>query len=54
VVITHNAAIAGMADRILPLADGRITHVDVNARKLTPSSCPVKAIDRKLLRDLCR
>ena len=37
VVITHNAAIAGMADRILHLADGRITHVDVNARKLTPS-----------------
>jgi len=37
VVITHNAAIAGMADRILHLADGRITHVDANARKLTPS-----------------
>ena len=37
VVITHNAAIAGMADRILHLADGRITHVDANAHKLTPS-----------------
>jgi putative ABC transport system ATP-binding protein len=37
VVITHNAAIAGMADRILHLADGRITHVDVNAHKLKPS-----------------
>jgi putative ABC transport system ATP-binding protein len=35
VVITHNAAIAGMADRVLHLADGRITHVDVNAHKLT-------------------
>jgi putative ABC transport system ATP-binding protein len=37
VVITHNAAIAGMADRVLHLADGRITHVDVNVRKLTPA-----------------
>ena len=35
VVITHNAAIAGMADRVLHLADGRITRVDVNERKLT-------------------
>ena len=37
VVITHNAAIAGMADRVMHLADGRITRVDVNARKLTPA-----------------
>ena len=37
VVITHNASIAGMADRVLHLADGRISHVDVNARRLTPS-----------------
>ena len=37
VVITHNAAIAGMADRVLHLADGRITRVDTNAHKLTPS-----------------
>ena len=37
VVITHNAAIAGMAHRVLHLADGRISHVDVNARRLTPS-----------------
>jgi putative ABC transport system ATP-binding protein len=37
IVITHNAAIAGMADRILHLADGRITHAETNARKLTPS-----------------
>jgi putative ABC transport system ATP-binding protein len=37
VVITHNAAIAGMADRVLHLADGRIGAVDVNARRLTPS-----------------
>jgi putative ABC transport system ATP-binding protein len=37
VVITHNVAIAGMADRVMHLADGRITHVDVNEHKLTPS-----------------
>ena len=37
VVITHNAAIAGMADRVLHLADGRITHVDVNDHKLSPA-----------------
>ena len=35
VVITHNAAIAGMADRVLHLADGRITRADVNEHKLT-------------------
>jgi putative ABC transport system ATP-binding protein len=35
IVITHNAAIAAMADRVLHLADGRITHVDRNARKAT-------------------
>jgi len=36
-VITHNAAIAGMADRVLHLADGRITHAEANAHKLTPA-----------------
>ena len=36
VVITHNAAIAGMADRVLHLADGRIARVERNARKLAP------------------
>ena len=36
-VITHNAAIAGMADRILHLAGGRITHVETNAHKRTPA-----------------
>ena len=35
IVITHNASIAGMADRVLRLADGRIGGVDVNARRLT-------------------
>ena len=37
VVITHNAPIAGMADRVLHLADGRIARVEVNQRKLDPS-----------------
>jgi putative ABC transport system ATP-binding protein len=37
VVITHNAAIAGMADRVVVLADGRIQRVDVNERKLEPA-----------------
>ncbi|MGE3511637.1 MAG: ABC transporter ATP-binding protein [Vicinamibacterales bacterium] len=33
VVITHNAAIAGMANRVVRLADGRIAGIDVNARQ---------------------
>lgn len=37
IVITHNAAIAGMADRVVRLGDGRIQSVDVNASKLRPS-----------------
>ena len=37
VVITHNAAIAGMADRVIRLASGRIAAVERNARKLSPS-----------------
>ena len=37
VVITHNAAIAGMADRVLYLGGGRIQRVEQNARKLKPS-----------------
>ncbi len=36
VVITHNAAIAGMADRVVHLADGAIARIDVNERRLTP------------------
>jgi putative ABC transport system ATP-binding protein len=35
IVITHNAAIAGMADRVLKLADGRIAGEQVNEHKLT-------------------
>jgi putative ABC transport system ATP-binding protein len=37
VVITHNAAIAGMADRVIYLGDGRIQRIEVNAHKLSPS-----------------
>jgi putative ABC transport system ATP-binding protein len=36
VVITHNAAIAGMADRVVVLADGRVQRVSTNAKKLRP------------------
>ncbi|MFN8821925.1 MAG: ABC transporter ATP-binding protein [Betaproteobacteria bacterium] len=36
VVITHNAAIAGMADRVIHLANGRIASVERNACKITP------------------
>jgi|SRR5690349_6906681 len=36
VVITHNATIAGMADRVLRLADGRIASCERNARRLAP------------------
>jgi putative ABC transport system ATP-binding protein len=37
VVITHNAAIAGMADRVIHLGDGRIQRIERNERKITPS-----------------
>jgi putative ABC transport system ATP-binding protein len=37
VVITHNASIGGMADRIMRLNDGRIASVEVNPHKLSPS-----------------
>jgi putative ABC transport system ATP-binding protein len=33
-IITHNAAIAAMADRVVTLSDGRITQVRTNAHKL--------------------
>jgi putative ABC transport system ATP-binding protein len=35
VVITHNAAIAGMADRVVRLADGRIAGIEQNAHKVS-------------------
>ena len=37
VVITHNAAIAGMADRVVVLADGRIQRIEANAHRRTPA-----------------
>jgi len=36
VVITHNAAIAGMADRVLRLGGGRIVAQERHARRLSP------------------
>ena len=36
VVITHNAAIAQMADRVIRLADGRVTSVEARTTKLAP------------------
>jgi len=38
IVITHNAAIAGMADRVLHFGDGRIQRIDRNQHKLAPSA----------------
>ena len=35
-VITHNAAVAGMADRVVSLADGRIVSEQRNATKTAP------------------
>jgi putative ABC transport system ATP-binding protein len=36
IVITHNAAIAGMADRVLQLGGGRIVGDERNTRRLSP------------------
>ncbi len=36
-VITHNAAIAGMADRVVRLANGRVAEMHVNAQKVPAS-----------------
>jgi putative ABC transport system ATP-binding protein len=35
VVITHNAPIAKMADRVVTLADGRVASIEANATKIT-------------------
>ncbi len=37
VVITHNAAIAQMADRVIRLADGRVTGIETRTAKLAPN-----------------
>jgi putative ABC transport system ATP-binding protein len=36
-VITHNAAIAGMADRVVTMRSGEIVKIVHNLRKLNPS-----------------
>jgi putative ABC transport system ATP-binding protein len=36
VVITHNAPIAKMADRVISMSDGCIKRVEQNAAKLPP------------------
>lgn len=35
-IVSHNADIAGMADRVIRFRDGRITEIERNARKLAP------------------
>ena len=36
-VITHNADIAQIADRVIHLMDGQISHIDINTQKKLPS-----------------
>ena len=38
VIITHNAAIAGMAHRVVSLSSGQITGITRNAQRLSPSA----------------
>jgi putative ABC transport system ATP-binding protein len=38
IVITHNAAIAGMADRVLQLGDGRLVQERRNTQKIAPAA----------------
>jgi putative ABC transport system permease protein len=55
VVITHNAAIAAMADRVIVLGDGRIQREETQRaqdRPGRPGGVVMKALNRKLLRDL--
>jgi putative ABC transport system ATP-binding protein len=33
-IITHNAAIAGMADRVVTLSDGQIAQIRANEQKI--------------------
>jgi putative ABC transport system ATP-binding protein len=37
VVITHNVAIADMADRVIRLSDGRISGIEINSHKKLPA-----------------
>jgi putative ABC transport system ATP-binding protein len=36
VLITHNAAIGAMADRVVTIGDGLIQRIDVNQRRAKP------------------
>jgi putative ABC transport system ATP-binding protein len=36
-VITHNAIIAEMADRVISISDGKVVHVHANTEKRTAS-----------------
>jgi putative ABC transport system ATP-binding protein len=36
-IITHNAAIAAMADRVIHMSSGRILEITQNARRATPA-----------------
>jgi putative ABC transport system ATP-binding protein len=36
IIITHNIAIGGMADRVLHMANGKIARIESNTRKCTP------------------
>ena len=36
VVITHNASIAGMADRVIIMTDGQISDERLNATRVSP------------------
>jgi len=38
VIITHNAIMADMADRVIHLSDGRVHHLRVNERRAPASS----------------
>lgn len=38
VIITHNAVIADMADRVIRLSDGRITGIDCNHERRAVST----------------
>ena len=38
VLITHNVVLAGMADRVIHLSDGRISHIDKNSARVPASS----------------
>ena len=36
-IITHNAAIAGMADRVVRISSGAIAEIQVNAKRISPA-----------------